>query len=202
MAMAARYIPYFLLMALSFMLSFAQANDNYDYALAAFQQARYPEGVEFLKKAALQGNDKAQNDLGILYHKGMYVPRDYKEALKWYRKSAKQGYPFAMLNIGLLYYKGHGVQQNYVKARSWFLKAARKGDPDAQFNLGVMYQNGNGMKQDIYKAYVWYAISAINGSKKGLDARDLVAMDFDKQKIAQGDGEAQKFYERYPPQSY
>lgn len=202
MALALRYITYVLFLSAFLQLSVVQANDNYDYALAAFQQARYPEGIEFLKKAALQGDYKAQNDLGMLYHKGLYVPRDYKEALKWYRKSANQDYPFAMLNIGLLYYKGSGVQQSYPKARSWFLRAARKGDPDAQFNLGVMYQNGSGVKPDIYKAYVWYAIAAINGSKKGLDARDMVAVDFDKQKIAKGDSEAQKFYERYPPQSY
>ena len=177
----------------------AGAKANYDLALSAFNKGHYPEGIELLKKSAWQGNKKAQNDLGTLYHTGLFVPRDYTEALKWYRKSANQGYSFAMLNLGLLYHKGHGVEQSFPKARSWFLQAAKKGDPDAQFNLGVMYQKGEGVIEDIYQAYVWFAVSAINGSKKGLDARDLIAVTFDKKMIAKGDQAAKLFYKRYPP---
>ena len=43
------------------------------------------------RKAAEQGNAKAQRHLGLMYHEGQGVTRNYAEALKWLRKSAEQG---------------------------------------------------------------------------------------------------------------
>ncbi len=48
------------------------------------------EGVKYLRKAANQGYDKAQHDLGTCYMNGIGVIRDTAEAEKWFRLEAAQ----------------------------------------------------------------------------------------------------------------
>ena len=47
------------------------------------------EAVKWYRKAAEQGDAKAQNNLGVKYGNGLGVLKDYKEAVKWYRKAAR-----------------------------------------------------------------------------------------------------------------
>jgi TPR repeat protein len=68
----------------------------------------YKESVKWYTKAAEQGNDSAQCNLGVMYNNGEGVPQDYKEAVKWYTKAAEQGYAQAQYNLGLMYYNGQG----------------------------------------------------------------------------------------------
>ena len=56
--------------------------------------------------AGVQGHDKAQYYLGVLYEKGAGVSRDHKEALKWKRMAAEQGEPHAQNHLGVKYAKG------------------------------------------------------------------------------------------------
>jgi TPR repeat protein len=75
--------------------------------------------LKTLMKAAEQGDAKAQDNLGIMYHEGQGVPQDDSQALDWYRKAAEQGYAKAQLNLGFMYYNGQGVPINYVEAFKW-----------------------------------------------------------------------------------
>ncbi len=56
-----------------------------------------PEGgyaddhLNAVRKAAEQGDAKAQFELGKLFKNGQGVPMDQNEAIKWYRKAAAQG---------------------------------------------------------------------------------------------------------------
>jgi TPR repeat protein len=43
------------------------------------------------KKAALQGEVKSQNNLGVMYLRGEGVPRDVEQAKYWYKMAADQG---------------------------------------------------------------------------------------------------------------
>ena len=52
----------------------------------------YASATYWLRKAAEQGQQTAQKNLGLLYYDGVGVNQDYEEALKWFRKSAEQGY--------------------------------------------------------------------------------------------------------------
>ena len=49
------------------------------------------KSVEWLTKAAEQGLDVAQANLGIMYCAGYLVRQDMAEGLKWLRKAAEQG---------------------------------------------------------------------------------------------------------------
>ena len=43
------------------------------------------------RKAADQGNDNAQEQLGHMYKYGYGVPKDRTAAIKWYKKAADHG---------------------------------------------------------------------------------------------------------------
>ena len=46
--------------------------------------------MKWYRKAAEQGDAKAQFNLALRYYKGEGVTQDYAEAAKWYRKAAEQ----------------------------------------------------------------------------------------------------------------
>jgi TPR repeat protein len=54
------------------------------------------EAVKWFRKAADQGDAKAQLNLGACYFRGEGVKQDKAEAVKWYRKAAEQGYELAI----------------------------------------------------------------------------------------------------------
>ena len=55
------------------------------------------------RKAADQGNAKAQSNLGVMYYIGEGVPKDDTQAVYWYKKAADQGLADAQYNLGFMY---------------------------------------------------------------------------------------------------
>ncbi len=138
------------------------------------------EAVKWSRKAAEQGRQDAQNNLGIMYYNGKKgVPQDYTEAMKWFRKAAEQKpmyAQYAQVKIGEMYYNGDGVPQDYAEAMKWFRKAAeQKYDvalmKDAQFKLSDMYYGGEGVPRDYVQAYMWLAIILITSRAASFDAK-------------------------------
>ena len=87
--------------------------------------------LEAQKKAAEQGDAKAQFDMGLMYEAGYDVPKDLAEAVKWFRKAAEQGYLGAQLFLGWMYEKGEGVPKDEIEALAWYYIAAAVGNEDA-----------------------------------------------------------------------
>jgi TPR repeat protein len=124
----------------------------------------YTEAVKWYRKAAEQGNARAQDWLGFCYQDGLLgVSQDYTEAVKWFRKAAEQGDAAAQDSLGVRYANGEGVPQNYTEAVKWFRKAAEHGAPGAQCDLGVSYANGQGVPQDYVEAAKWFWKAAEQG---------------------------------------
>ncbi len=67
--------------------------------------------LQWLQKAAEEGNAAAQMDLGWVYADGRDVPRDDAEAAKWFRKAAEQGEAAAQNKLGVMYANGRGVSR-------------------------------------------------------------------------------------------
>ena len=86
----------------------------------------YAEALKWYRKAADQGNAKAQNNLGERFRNGQGVAQDYAEAMQWYRKAADQGAAVAQFNIGEMYMYGQGVARDYVRAYTLFNLAAER----------------------------------------------------------------------------
>jgi TPR repeat protein len=57
------------------------------------------KAVEFFRKAAIQGNADAQNNLGAMYHLGEGVTKNIAKAKEWYTKAAAQGNVDAQANL-------------------------------------------------------------------------------------------------------
>jgi TPR repeat protein len=89
----------------------------------------YTEAVKWFRKAAKQGDSRAQFSLGLRCANGEGVPQDYLEAVKWYRRAAEQGDSSAQNNLGLMYANGKGVHKDYVLAHMWYNLAASLADP-------------------------------------------------------------------------
>ncbi|MCX6996418.1 MAG: tetratricopeptide repeat protein [Kiritimatiellaeota bacterium] len=60
----------------------------------------------WVHKAAVKGNSRACNNLGVMYEKGTAVQRDDAEAVKWYRQAALLGEPRAVSNLSRMDDKG------------------------------------------------------------------------------------------------
>jgi TPR repeat protein len=131
-----------------------------------------PEAVRLLNLAVEQGNDAAENNLGLLYEQGYGVPQNYEEAIKLYKLSSSKGNNDARVNLGLLYeYGNNEVRQDYDEAKQLYSLAAGLGHPIGQYKLGTFYMSGKGrpnyndemkdeMKLEDYKAakeHFWHA---------------------------------------------
>jgi TPR repeat protein len=82
------------------------------------------EAVKWYRKAAEQGHEFAQYNLGLMYANGRGVAADKNEARKWYRKAAEQGHAEAQYDLGVAYRFGTGVPEDYVTAYAWYSVAA------------------------------------------------------------------------------
>ena len=60
-------------------------------ALDYFNQKNYDKALGLFQYAAAQGDARAQNYLGWMYHNGRGVQQDDQQAVQWYRKAADQG---------------------------------------------------------------------------------------------------------------
>ena len=91
----------------------------------------YTQAIVWYRKAAEQGNARAQFTLGWMYVEGKGVSRDYAQAAVWYRKAAEQGFAKAQGNMGVMYHLGAGVPQDNVQAHKWFNLSVSRGNGSA-----------------------------------------------------------------------
>ena len=110
----------------------------YKDGVAAYARQDYVTAAKLMRVAAVQGNAKAQYNLGLMYDNGQGVTRDYKEAVKWYRLSADQGDADAQFRLGFMYEVGQGVTQDYVRAHMWLNISASSGDKTARSNRDIV----------------------------------------------------------------
>jgi len=135
--------------------------------VAAYQRGDYAIALQSYRKAADQGDARAQNNLGAMYESGRGVPQSYTEAIRWYRLAADQGDATAQNNLGSIYIYGRGVPQNYAEAMKWYRLAADQGNARAQVNLGIMYGKGQGTPKNYAEAMKWFRLAADRGDAQG-----------------------------------
>ena len=124
------------------------------------------EAVRWWRRAAEQGDARAQVNLGFMYAEGQGVPQDDLEAARWYRLAAEQGEAGAQFNLGSMYAEGLGVPQDAAEAVRWYRLAAEQGESTAQFALGVMYARGRGVPEDAAEAASWFRVAAQQGNPR------------------------------------
>ena len=151
--------------------TFALAADNLQ-AYKALQNKDYDNALFYLSNEANLGDDKAQNNLGIMYKNGLGVPVDKNEAFAWLFLSEEQGNTLANYALGHAYYKGEGITLNYQLAFKAYKTAVLLGHPVAKINMGKMYFYGFGVKKNYTKAYLLWRLAEdlnIDGARQNIE---------------------------------
>ena len=107
-------------------------NAKLDEAIRAFESKSYEDAVDLFEEAALDGDSRAQCNLGYCYEMGYGIDRDVKKAVKWYQRAAEQDNARAQYNLGVCYQAGLGVERDPDRAEEYFNQAAKNGDPKAK----------------------------------------------------------------------
>ncbi|WP_197282276.1 tetratricopeptide repeat protein [Dethiosulfatarculus sandiegensis] len=114
------------------------------------------ERTKYLHKLAEKGDPGAQNNLGVIYAKGVGVKKDPASALKWLKRSARQGNPVGLYNLGVMFYNGDGVPHDYLRGFYSFLASAEKGYAQAQYMTGYCHYSSHGVPLATHRARKWF----------------------------------------------
>jgi TPR repeat protein len=120
---------------------------NAQYNLGRLIEAGKAEGdaAALYRKAALQGHQAAQNNLGVMHQTGKGAEKDLEEAERWFRYAANQGHLEAMFNLGQFTALGQGgLQVDRVQAFEWWGRVALTGHEAATTQLAAL---ANGMTE-------------------------------------------------------
>jgi TPR repeat protein len=148
------------LIGLALGLAAGPAFAGFDEGVDAYNRGDFVTAMANFKPLAVQGDPRAQFNVGLMYEDGRGVLQSFKDALLWYRVAAQQGNPRAQNNIGFMYCYGRGVQRDFREAMSWYRLSAEQEYPRAQFNIGLMYEEGMGVEKDYVEARKWYRLAA------------------------------------------
>jgi len=91
--------------------------------------------VIYAKRAAAQGNPRAQFDLAIMYLQGNGVVKNERVAFNYFHKAARKNHVEAKFQMGLSFAQGRGVKRQTQLARYWFKLAVKAGHPQAMAYL-------------------------------------------------------------------
>lgn len=126
------------------------------YEGAGLPDKDYRQAAISWRKAALQGNREAQNNLARAHEQGHGWPKDDERAVFWFTRAAENGDPTAQFNLAVMYELGRGVPADLEVSAIWYEKAAEQNFAPAQLNLGNMFRLGRGVPQDYMRAAFWY----------------------------------------------
>ena len=130
----------------------ANTNIIFNQASTAWDNGNLKKAYEFFLKAAENGDQSSQTNLGYFYDEGIYVERNFNKALYWYKKAYQQGDGSAASNIAINY----KLKNEFKKALWWFHKAVSLKDHDAFLEIGRLYESGLGVQKNTSKAICYY----------------------------------------------
>lgn len=113
------------------------------------------EASHLYRRAAEMGFVPAQNNLAVMYEKGMGVPMNLPEAARWYQSAAEAGFVQAQHSFGEMLLDGRGVAKDTLAGASWVQRAANQGHKTACIHLVQMYWEGVDVPREPIKALVW-----------------------------------------------
>jgi|SRR6266478_9585962 TPR repeat protein len=136
------------------------------FAASARVEALTLGDLKTVLSKAQSGDCEPQYLLGLIYERGLLVPRDFSATKSWMLKSAEQGYVPAQEAMGEMYLinvRDNGPIRDYGDADRWLRLAATQGNADAQFWLGTGYERGWFGTIDYREALKWLRKAADQG---------------------------------------
>lgn len=98
------------------------------------------EARKWLERAARQGFDDAQHELGLFFLDGVGGERDFAQGFAWTARAAHAGNLAAQAQLAKLLWGGIGIEPDDTQAAAWYIVARRAGlrDPVLEdFWLGL-----------------------------------------------------------------
>ncbi len=148
----------------------------------------FNEGMKWLQSGMDQKKHSAYEQIGELYFKGIYFPKDYLKAGEYYKLASDNGSESAKAYISkmekeclsrpneldrcLLAFGGkkpsvslkiatiYRNQKNETEYRRWLLESVSSGNKRAQLMMAVDYANGYGVAKNNIEAYAWYRVAS------------------------------------------
>lgn len=137
------------------------------YAGSAGVAQDFARAAHYFEMLSKLGDVQALTTLGLMYARGIGVPKDVKEAVKKWRSAASRTHGAdvgAEYNLAVTYLRGDdAVPANAKEALYWMKRAAENGHVLAQADLGVMYLEGAGIAPDDELGASWLIIAAERG---------------------------------------
>lgn len=124
----------------------------------------YSKAFEWWLKAAKQGNESAQFNIGKMYENGDGVEQNFTKAVEWYSKAAEQGDGFAQHYLGEAYFYGFNVAKDNAKALYWLKKAADNDYSRAFGILALVYDD-----MELYSEALKWFLKAIETESDGTE---------------------------------
>ena len=134
--------------------------------------------LEFLERAAKQGNPAHQLKLSLAFSNGSLGIKNLFQALAWARKAAKKGDISAMLITASILSDEKFELYDKNESLTWLVKAAEKSDDGtsksaqarfaqarAQFLVGIRYETGDGVKENYSEALRLFKLAGNNGDE-------------------------------------
>lgn len=134
----------------------------------------YQEAFRWYKKAAEQGYDLAQINIGHLFDYGLGVKENKREAVKWYKRAASKNNVSAIYKVGLCYYFANGVGMDRREALKLFRKAAKDNHAGAICMIGDYYYEGCLVEENKEEALKYYEKAAELGNEIAKESLDKI----------------------------
>lgn len=110
---------------------------DFELAIGLFKQAASQPA--FKKVGILDGPNvgvaESEHMLGLLYHQGIYFPKNIEQAIKYYDLAVEHGSPHAANNFGLIFMNADDTTRDLERAEVLFLYSQKKGSVEAIKNL-------------------------------------------------------------------
>lgn len=164
-------------------------------------QINLNETVNYLIKAAHEGDTYAQAVLGISFLHGDYDRIDEETAVKWIEdflkeKGASSKWAIFSEAVGVCYYEGIGKKTNNKKSFEHLEEAALLKRPIAMFYLADFFMEGIGTKKDMKKAYHWYKNASVKIKDEALIPLKMGYLLYNGLGVKKDVNQAKKLYEK------
>jgi uncharacterized protein len=130
------------------------------------------KAVDWYRKAAEDGEGRAQMKLASLLLQGQNATSNYGEVHRLCEKAASLKFSPGAYCMGQLYEQGLGVERDISKAAKWFSEAANMGLAIAAFRVGEMYWKGEGLQQDRISAYEFIYLASTSDLPEARQERE------------------------------
>jgi len=132
-------------------------------ALKAYRAKDYPTALNIWEQLALQNDDQAMTNLGLMYLKGEGVTKDFQKAQEYFLQGAELDNDSANYNLALMYQSAIGVPEDIEKALYYFRKATAKNHQNANFRLALLLLKDRTNLETVKEGFECMLSAALDG---------------------------------------